>query len=180
MTDMPRVNPTMAAFARIGEGINDSMTDSIVERLATTGSNALEVVDKINHPDVKEGLLTLLDTIGNMQRTGVLQTAIDLVNLIHGARSAVNDSIVERLFIFIEHMLNNFATEDLATLASEAKGAMEDALDSCGIPGAGGGLMGTIRMMSRPETQEALRFMLAFSCSLRKRVVVISKSAQAS
>lgn len=181
MTDMPRVNPALAAFAQLGQGACDSMTDSMVDRISTTMVNALEIVDKVNQPDIKEGLLTLLDAIGNMHRTGVMQTAIDAVYLIHGARSAANDSIVERLFIFMEHMLNNFATEDLATLAHEAKGAMEDALDSCGgIPQGGGGLLGTIRMMSKPETQEALRFMLAFSCSLRKRSVVISKSAHAS
>jgi uncharacterized protein YjgD (DUF1641 family) len=178
MTDMPRVSPSVAAFARLGEGLTDSLCDTMVERLATTGSNALEVVDKLNQPDIKEGLLTVLDTIGNMHRTGVLQTVVDALYLVHAARSAASDSMIERMFIFIEHMVNNFATEDLATLAHEAKGAMEDALDSCGIPGASGGLMGTIRMMSKPETQEALRFMLAFSCSLRKRVVVISKSAQ--
>ena len=177
MTDMPRVSPAASAFARLGEGLTDSLSDSMVERLSTTAANSLEVVDKLNEPDVKEGLLTLLDTVGNMHRTGVLQTVIDTVYLLHAARSAANDAMIERMFIFIEHMVNNFATEDLATLAHEAKGAMEDALDSCGIPGASGGLLGTMRMMSKPETQEALRFMLAFSCSLRKRVVVISKSA---
>lgn len=179
MTDMPRVSSTASEFVRLGEGVTNALNDSMVERLATTAGSALEIVDKLNDPDVKDGLLYLLDSVGTMHRTGVLQTVLDLLYLLHGARNAANDSMIERMFIFVEHMMNNFATEELATLAHEAKGAMEDALDSCGIPGASGGLMGTLRMMSKPETQEALRFMLAFSCSLRKRAVVLSKSPSA-
>lgn len=179
MTDMPRVPPSASDFVRLGEGVTNALCDSMVERLATTAGSAMEVVDKFNDPDVKEGVMTLLDAVGNMHRTGVLQTVLDSLYLIHALRSAANDSMVDRMFSFIEHMANNLGTEDLATLAHEAKGAMEDALDSCGIPGAGGGLMGTLRMMSKPETQEALRFMLSFSCSLRKRAVVISKTPPA-
>ena len=63
-----------------------------------------------------------------------------------------------------------------ATLAHEAKGAMDDAIDSCNIPGGGGGLMGTMRMLSQKDTQEALRFMLSFSCSLKKRAMLLAKS----
>ena len=179
MNDMPRVSSTVGDFARLGEGVTNALCDSMVERLASTAGNAMEMVDKFNDPDIKEGLFTLLDAVGTMQRTGVLQTVIDTLFLIHAVRSAASDSMVERLFAFIEHMVNNLATEDLATLAYEAKAAMEDALDSCNIPGAGGGLFGTLRMVSQAETQEALRFLLAFSCSLRKRAVVISKSAPA-
>ncbi len=179
MNDMPRVSTTAGDFARLGEGVTNALCDSMVERLASTAGNAMEMVDKFNDPDIKEGLFTLLDAVGNMQRTGVLQTVIDTLYLIHAVRSAASDSMVERLFAFIEHMVNNLATEDLATLAYEAKAAMEDALDSCNIPGAGGGLFGTLRMVSQAETQEALRFLLAFSCSLRKRAVVISKSTPA-
>ncbi|TAN80470.1 MAG: DUF1641 domain-containing protein, partial [Magnetospirillum sp.] len=114
----------------------------------------------------------------NMHRTGVLQTLIDAVYMVHAMRSAATDSMVDRAFAFIEHMANNLGTEDLATLAHEAKGALEDAIDSCNIPGSGGGLMGTVRMLSQKDTQEALRFMLSFSCAFKKRAVVLAKSPQ--
>jgi uncharacterized protein YjgD (DUF1641 family) len=178
MTDMPRVGTTAADLARLAEGFSNALSDSMVERLATTAACGLEVVDKINEPDVKDGVIALLDAVGSMHRTGVLQTVIDLVFMVHAARSAASDSMIDRVFTFIEHMANNLGTEDLATIAHEAKGAMEDALDECGQPN-GGGMMGTLRMISKPETQEAMRFMIAFACSLRKRIVVISKSSPA-
>jgi uncharacterized protein YjgD (DUF1641 family) len=173
MTDIPRI--ATPDFARLGQGITDALSDSMVERLTATAANGLELVDKLNEPDIKDGVMALLDAVGTMHRTGALQTVIDAVFLIHALRATVNDSMVERIFSFVEHMWNNLGTEELATLAHEAKGAMEDALDHCDIPGAGGGLLGTVKMLSKPETQEALRFMLAFSCSLRKRAEVLGK-----
>ncbi len=174
MTEIPNTDE----MTRLAQGVRDALSDSMVERITGTAGNAMEVVDKLNDPDVKEGLTTLLDALGNMQRTGVLQTVIDAVYLVHAMRSAATDSMVDRAFAFIEHMANNLGTEDLATLAHEAKGAMEDAIDSCNIPGAGGGLFGTVRMMSQKDTQEAMRFMMSFACSLKKRAMVLGKSPQ--
>lgn len=180
---MTELSPPPAAFppaveelAQVVQGVRNALNDTMVERLATTASNSLEIVDKLNDPDVRAGLSTLLDGIGAMHRNGALETVLETIQTLHAVRRAASDSMVERAFSFIEHMANNLGTEDLATLAHEAKVAMEDAIDHCAIPTAQGGLMGTIKMLSRPETQEALRFMLAFSCSLRKRVVVIGKT----
>lgn len=178
MNDMPPNSDTPNEMARLVQGVRDALSDSMVERLTTTAGSALEVVDKLNEPDVKDGLITILDALGNMQRTGVLQTVIDTIYLLHAMRSAATDSMVDRAFSFIEHMANNLGTEDLATLAHEAKGAMEDAIDSCNIPGGGGGMWGTVRMLSQPETQESMRFLLSFACSLKKRAVYLAKSPQ--
>ena len=172
MNDMPN------DVARLAQGLKDALSDSMVERLTSTAGNALEVVDKLNEPDVKEGIISLLDAVGTLQRTGALQTVIDALFMLHAMRSAATDSMVDRAFSFIEHMANNLGTEDLATLAHEAKGAMEDAIDSCNIPGAGGGLFGTLRMVSQKETQEAMRFLLSFACSLKKRAVYLGKGPQ--
>jgi uncharacterized protein YjgD (DUF1641 family) len=169
MTDIPEMT-------RLAQGVRDALSDSMVERITGAAGNALEVADKLNEPDIREGLMTLLDALGNMQRTGVLQTVIDALYLIHALRSAATDSMVDRAFAFIEHMANNLGTEDIATLAHEAKGAMDDAIDSCNIPGGGGGLLGTMRMLSQKDTQEALRFMLSFSCSLKNRAMVLGKA----
>lgn len=174
MTDISRVTPP--DFARLGQAVSDAMADSMLERLATTAANGMEVVDKLNEPDIKEALISLLDTVGTLHRTGALHTAVDAIYLVHALRNTVNDAMVDRIFAFVEHMWNNLGTEELATLAHEAKGAMEDALDHCNIPGAGGGFLGTVKMLSKPETQDALRFMLAFSCGLRKRASVLGKS----
>jgi uncharacterized protein YjgD (DUF1641 family) len=176
----PPTPPAVAELAQLAQGVRNALCDSMVERLATTASNSLEVVDKLNDPDVRAGLDTLLEGIGAMHRNGSLGTLLEMAQLIHAMRRAATDSMIERAFGFIEHMANNLGTEDLATLAHEAKGAMEDALDHCNIPDAkGGGLLGTMRMLSKPETQDALRFMLAFSCSLRQRATAISKAPPA-
>lgn len=183
MTDLTpptaSVPPAVKELADVAQGLKNALADSMVERLASTAGNTLEIVDKLNDPDVRDGLAALLDGVAALHRNGALQTMIDTVQVIHAARRAANDSMVERAFLFIEHMMSNLATEDLATLAHEAKAAMEDAIDQCNIPGTGGGLIGTLKMISNPETQEALRFMLAFSCSLRKRAVVIAKTPPA-
>jgi len=51
---------------------SDALTDNITERLATTAANGLEAVDKLNDPDIREGVLQLLDLIGNLNRSGAL------------------------------------------------------------------------------------------------------------
>jgi uncharacterized protein YjgD (DUF1641 family) len=163
-------------FARFGTAAVEAMTDGMVERLAGTAGNTLELADKLNDPDIREGVSALLDAVGAMQRSGALGTLVEVVHLLHAVRSAASDSMIERAFIFVEHMVNTLGNEDLGTLAYEAKSAMEDAVDHCGIPAGGGGLFGSLRMLSRPDTQEAIRFMLAFACSLQKRSGVLSKA----
>lgn len=133
-----------------------------------------EVLAKLNDPDVAAGLGALLDAVGEMQRAGTLATLVEAAHLLHAIRSAASDSMVERAFAFIEHMASNLGTEDLATLAHEAKGAMEDAADACRVP-EDGGLLGTLRLLSRPETHEALRFVLSFSHSLRQRSAALAR-----
>lgn len=169
--------PAVEELAQLLQGARNAMCDSMVERLAVTAGNSLEVLDKLNDPDVQAGMSALLDGIGSLHRNGALETLLDTVQMIHAARRAASDSMIDRAFSFIEHMANNLGTEDLATLAHEAKGAMEDAIAECSIPAASPGLMGTVRMLSKPETQESLRFMLSFSCALRRRAVVIGKGA---
>lgn len=136
-----------------------------------------QLLAKLSDPDVQDGLAALLDAVGDMRRTGALATLVETAHLIHAMRSAASDSMVERAFAFIEHMANSVGTEDLATLAHEAKGAMEDAADSCRTPGDGG-LLGTLRLLARPETHEALRFVLSFSDSLRRRFAAMARAPQ--
>ena len=176
MTETSASADAAAQFLRLGNAVVDAMTDTMVERLTGTAGNALELVDKLNDPDVREGLSSLLDAVGTMHRTGVLTTIVELLTLVHAARSAATDSMVERAFAFVEHMVNTVGTEDIGTLAYEAKSAMEDAVDICGIPASGGGLWGTVRLLTQPQTQEALRFVLSFACALRKRSVFMSKT----
>jgi len=174
MTEISRLNRP-DDLGRLAQAAAEAMTDGMVERLATTGANALEVVDRLNDETTREAVLALVDGLTQLHRSGALATLIDTVMVLHAARSAATDGMVERAFGFVEHMVNTLATEEIATLAQETKGALEDALEEC-APDTDGGLLGTLRMLRQPETQQALRFLLAFSCKLKKRTAVLAKS----
>lgn len=175
MTDMPRIAPAStpgADVSRLIEAVSQAATDSMVERFTGLAATVLEVADRLNDEDNKQALIALIDSLGQMHRSGALQTVVDAVHLIHALRAAATDSMVERFFHFLEHMVNTLGTEEIANLAHETKGALEDALDEC-VKDTGSGLFATIRMLNQPETQQALRFMLAFSCKLRGRAMAM-------
>lgn len=175
MTEMPRINSGPAAdAARLFEAASQSLTDGMVERLAGMTASVMEVADRLNDDDNRQAIIYLIDTLGQMHRTGALQTAVECVELLHAVRSAATDSMVERFFHFLEHMVNTLGTEELAHLAHETKGALEDALDEC-AQDTKTGMFATLRMLNQPETQQALRFMLAFGCKLRGRAVNMKK-----
>jgi uncharacterized protein YjgD (DUF1641 family) len=160
---------TQAGTMRLIQAAQESLTDSMVERLSTTGANALEVVDRLNDEDTRDAVNFLIDKVTELHRSGALSTMFDLLILLHGARNALTDSMVERLFVFSEHMINNLATEELATLAGDATDAMHEAAEETADKKSTGGLMATIRMLSQPETQNALQFLMAFACKMRGR-----------
>jgi uncharacterized protein YjgD (DUF1641 family) len=89
---------------------------------------------------------------------------------LHGARSALTDNMVERLFIFVEHMINNLANEEIAEMAHNARLAMEEAVDKTSAKGMpSGGLLSMVSMLREPETQQAMQFLLAFACKMQAR-----------
>jgi uncharacterized protein YjgD (DUF1641 family) len=146
------------------------MTDNMVERLSITGANALEVVDRLNDEDTRDAILSVIDKVTELHRSGALETLFDTANMVHGARSALTDNMVERLFIFVEHMINNLANEEMAEMVHNARRAMEDAVDEVGTQGEPkGGLVSMVSMLSKPETQQALQFLLAFACKMQTR-----------
>jgi uncharacterized protein YjgD (DUF1641 family) len=99
---------------------SDALTDNITERLATTAANGLEAVDKLNDPDIREGVLKLLDLIGNLNRSGALQ-----------------------------------ALSEVAEKTAKQK--------------CEGGILSTISMLGKPETQRSLQFLLNACACLQKK-----------
>ena len=154
-------------MARLARAASEALTDNVVERLSITGANALEVVDHLNDPDTREAVHTALQRLTDLHRSGALNTLFDLVVLLHGARDALTDNMVERLFGFAEQMLNTLGSEDLATLTDVGRTALREAAEETAGAAPRGGLLATISMMSRPETQRSLEFMLAFATKLR-------------
>lgn len=171
MDDITRNDPT-PDLGRMAQAAAEAMTDGMVERLSDTAANSLEIVDRLNDVDTREAVHALLDRVTEMHRSGAMDTVFETIGMLHGVRSAMTDSMVERMFIFVEHMMNNLANEEIAAMAHNARRAMEEAVDETHKKGKPkGGMMSTIAMLSKPETQQAMQFLLAFACKMQSRSV---------
>ena len=163
---------SQADVLRVAQAAQEALTDTMVERLSITGANAMEVLDRLNDEETRDAVTFLIDKVTDLHRIGALQTLFEAVTTLHGARSALTDNMVERLFIFVEHMINNLANEEVAAMAHNARMAMDEAVDEIRArPQPGGGLMSTLKMLSRPESARAMQFLLAFACKLQAHSV---------
>ena len=156
---------------RLVTAAQDALTDGMVERLATLGANALDVVDRLNDEDTRAAIHMVIDRLTELHRTGALETLFDLVMLMHGAKNAMTDSIIERLFAFVEHMLNNVATEEMATLADTVRISMDDALTEVHQHPPKGGMFNLAATLMKPETQRTIRFFLLFAEKFQEKMV---------
>ncbi len=84
-------------------------------------------------------------------------------------RNALTDSMVERLFAFMESMINTVGNEAMGELAENTRMAFEEAAQETAKTKPSGGIMGMMSMLSKPETQKSLAFLLAFSNKLQAR-----------
>lgn len=155
--------------ARLIMAVREALTDSMVERLAVTAGNTLEMVDRLNDETTRDAIHSVLDRLTELHRIGALDTLFDLVAFIHASKSASTDSIVERLFGFIEQMVNTLGSDGLSRLAEGASGAMEDAVRETADAKPSGGMLSTLSLLSKPESQKSLRFLLSFAQNFEKR-----------
>jgi uncharacterized protein YjgD (DUF1641 family) len=154
--------------ARLILAAREAMTDSMVERIAETGSNALEVLDRLNDETTRDAIHRALDRLTELHRIGALDTLFDLVAIMHASRSASTDNIVDRLFAFFEQMVNTLGSDNLSRLAEGATIAMEDAVKETADAKPKGGLLSTISLLSKPESQKSMLFLLSLSANLQK------------
>ncbi len=156
---------------RLVKAASEALTDPMVERLAVTAANGLEVVDRLNNEDTRDAIVDLFDKMTELHKLGAFDTVMDLILLIHGARAAMTDSMIERFSMFAEHALNTVATEEVMTIAHTAIEAFEEAAHT-GVETRGkGGLVSTMRLLMQPETQRAIHFILHFACIMRKNAL---------
>ncbi|HED14710.1 MAG TPA: hypothetical protein ENI62_13830 [Gammaproteobacteria bacterium] len=163
------MSETQENTLRLVKAASEALTDGMVERMATTGSNALEVLDRLNDEDTRDAVMHIIDRLTELHRSGATDTLFDVVALLHAGRSALTDNMVERLVVWAETMVSNVANEHLAEFAGEACGAIHEAAEETAQVKCGG-LMSTISLLGKPETQQALRFMLAFAGKMQKNV----------
>ena len=156
---------------RLTLAMREALTDSMIERLTTMGANGLELLDRMNDPSTREAVHSLLDRLTEMHKVGAINTACDMLMLLHGARSALTDNMVERLFVFFEQMINTVGNEAMGELAENTRLALDDAAEGAKAAPPRGGLMAILSMLSKPESQQSLAFLLSFGEKLRARTV---------
>ena len=171
MNDATLSNQPVDELTRLTVAAREALTDSMIERLAVTGAAALELVDRLNDKQTSEALHALIDRLTELHRSGALDTVCDLVMTVHAARNALTDNMVERLFAFFEYMINTVGNEPMGELAENARISFEEAAEetSAGAPRSGG-LFATLSLLSKPEAQKSLAFLLAFGDKLRRRL----------
>jgi uncharacterized protein YjgD (DUF1641 family) len=169
MNDMSNPNPPVDEVNRLVLAAREALTDQMIERFATTGGNALEVLDRLNDEATSAAVHRLIDRLTEMQKSGSLDTVCDMVMLLHAMRSALTDPMIERLTSYAEYMVTSVANEDVCNLVTHACQAMNEAVEESAKAPARGGLMATISMLSKPETQRSLQFLISFANNLRNR-----------
>jgi uncharacterized protein YjgD (DUF1641 family) len=163
-------NEPMDEMTRLSLAARDALTDGMVERLSTLGGNALELLDRINDPATGEAVHALIDRLTDLHKSGALETICELAMTLHSARNALTDSMVERLFMFAESMINTVGNEAMGELAENARLALEEAaLESTRAAPPRGGMMAALSLLAKPETQRSLAFLLSFSTKLQGR-----------
>lgn len=171
MSETLLTNQPLDEIARLTTAAREALTDSMVERLATTGAGALELIDRLNDERTHAAIHSMIDRITELHKVGAMDTLFDLVTLLHAARNASTDNIVERLFSFFEQMINTVGNEEMGRLAENTREALDDAAAAAAGTPAKGGIMATLSLLSKPEAQQTLMFLLSFGANLRRRTV---------
>lgn len=153
---------------RLVTAAGEALTDQMVERLTATMGNGLELLDRLNDEDTREAVHSLIDKLTVLHRTGGLTTAFELLQFLNALRDVLTDSMVERLALFMEHMVSNLANEEVADLAHAASEAVNSAVRESADYTAPGGIMTTLKLLGDPETQASIVFLRAVADNLRK------------
>lgn len=171
MSDARLSNQPANELERLAQATREALTNSMVERLAVTGANALELVDRLNDESTSEAVHMLIDRLTELHKVGALGTLFDMVMLLHAARNASTDSIVERLFTFVEQMINTVGNEAMGTLADNMRQALDEAAEETARMAPRSGIFATLSLLARPEAHRSLTFLLRFGEKLQQRTV---------
>ncbi len=169
MNEMPFPDQPVEEMGRLAQAAREAVTDQMIERFAVTGGNALELLDRLNDEPTNAAVHNLIDLLTELHKVGALNTACDIIMVVHAARNALTDAMVERLFGVIEHLAGSVSHETIGDMIHNGCHALEEAAaDSVKAP-ASGGIMSTFSLLSKPETQRNLQFLLSFAGKLRDR-----------
>jgi uncharacterized protein YjgD (DUF1641 family) len=168
MTDITLSNQPPDEMSRLTLAARDALTDNMVERLAMTGGNALELLDRLNDPATSAAVHSVIDRLTELHKVGAIDTLCDTLMTVHAMRNALTDNMVERLFTFFEQMINTVGNEAMGELAQSTRLAFESAAEETAQAKPRGGLLAMLTMLSKPEAQRSLAFLLAFGEKLQR------------
>ncbi|MDP6817766.1 MAG: hypothetical protein QF449_06955 [Alphaproteobacteria bacterium] len=168
MSEIDRRANAPEELNRLIAAASDAMTDQMLGRLTDTLGNGMELLDRLNDEDTRSAVHSLLDELTVLHRTGGLTATFELLHMLAALRNAMSDSMVERLSIFVEHMMTNLANEEVADLAHAAKEAVNEAVRESSDYTAPGGFMATLKLLGDPKTQASIVFLRTFAENLRK------------
>jgi uncharacterized protein YjgD (DUF1641 family) len=181
---------------RVMQAAKDSVTDDMVSRLAENGAQALDLLDRLNRSGIDRALpvLTRLVENGDLQRivdiARTVAAAEDAMNDDMVGRIAqmaaealsvidrLNRSGVERLIDILDRLQSSGSLDILADRLPRMIEHMEiiDRLAGCltlgtedakRLPPPSGGVMAMVRLMSDPENQAALQFVMSIGKRMR-------------
>jgi uncharacterized protein YjgD (DUF1641 family) len=165
-------NGGLAALLDVGHLLNaarNAVSDNMVERGVVATTSVLELADQMTQPETRDAIHTLLEELTTLHHNGGIITLFELIHFLNAMRNAATDNIVERGAMFVEQMVNNLANEEVAAVAGVAHSALHEAAKETAETTHRGGLFATLGMLSKPETQASLGFLLAFANKLRER-----------
>jgi uncharacterized protein YjgD (DUF1641 family) len=169
MNDVTLSNqPPSDEMARLTLAAREALTDNMIERLSVTGGNALELLDRLNDEGTSAALHALIDRLTELHRVGAIDTLCDAVMALQAIRNALTDHMVERLFTFFEQMINTIGNEEMGELAQNTRRAYEAAAEETAKMAPRGGLRAIVALLSKPEAQRSLAFLLAFGEKLQR------------
>ena len=179
MDTLARDLPAYSAMEGMVDAAAAALTDSMVERLATTVSTGLEILDRLNNPDTRAAVHRVLDGLTIMHTTGSLDTVFEAAQIFEAARAAMTDEMIERLYHTVEVMANNLATPEIAELARNTEMSFYEAARRCDSDKGPKSMIGLMRLLLKPETMQTLNLLLAFGNEMRQRMEAPNGHAQA-
>jgi uncharacterized protein YjgD (DUF1641 family) len=159
----------------------DSLTDDIVTRLSANLGQSLELLDRINRSGIDRALPAIAQLVDN----GDLERLSGIARLIGAMEDSLSDDIVNRLSLIVTglaalvdklarddgflHLVEILSQEEVqSTLVDMICAASTARTEADSLPPAKGGFGGIWKMVSEPETQEALRFLVLMIKQLNK------------
>ena len=157
----------------------DALTDEMVSRLSATVAEGMDLLDKIN----RSGVAAALPAISQLVANGDLERLVHLARTYGAAHDAMTDEMVGRLAETLAESLSlidrmNRAgldrlvgnIERLGVVLESTMNALEAAKRDTAVKPAAGGVGGLWRLLSDPDNQESLRFLLAFAREFRQQI----------